>query len=154
MALTSDWVGNLLRFHDGATNIVDVDGANGVLTYYREVKHASQAEQTKSANATLSAADSGMVTYVDTDGVVLTLPSTAAGITYTIVNAGADGAVGISISPAAADKIQGVGLTAADDKDLINTKATAKKGDAVTLVGDGADGWFIQSMHGTWAREA
>jgi hypothetical protein len=154
MSLTSTWVGNLLRFFDGSTTIVDVDGDNGVLTYYREVKHAAQKAQTKSADYTMTAADSGIVTYVDTDAKVITLPSTAVGLTFTIVNAGADGAVGVSISPAAADKIQGAGLSAADNKDLINTKATAKKGDAVTLVGDGADGWFIQSMHGTWAREA
>jgi hypothetical protein len=154
MALTSTWIGNLLRFFDGATNIVDIDGDNGVLTYYREVKHTAQKSQTKSADTTLTAGDSGIVTYVDTDGKVITLPATAAGITYTIVNAGADGAVAVAISPASSDKIQGAGLTAADNKDLINTKATAKKGDSVTLVGDGADGWFIQSMHGTWAREA
>lgn len=109
--------------------------------------------QTKSANYTMTAADSGFVTYIDTDAKVITLPSTAAGLTYTFVNAGADGTVAINISPAAIDQIQGCGLTAADDKDLINTKATAKLGDSVTIVGDATGGWIIQSMVGTWVRE-
>jgi hypothetical protein len=110
--------------------------------------------QTKSANYTMTAADSGYETYIDTDAFTITLPSTVAGLTYTFVNAGSDGTVKINIAPAAADKIQGCGLTAADNKALINTKATAKFGDKVTIVGDGGDGWIIQSMIGTWAREA
>jgi len=125
-----------------------VIGAGGVL--YRP----TAAMATKSADYTLTKADSGKVIYVDTDGKVLTLPSTAPGLTFTIENAGADGAVGFSLSPAAADQIQGAGLTAADNKDLINTKATAKKGDRVTVIGDGVDGWYIHEQIGTFAREA
>lgn len=110
--------------------------------------------QTKSDNYTMQDSDSGYVTYVDTDAKTMTLPATAVNRVFTFMNAGADAAVALTISPNASDKIMGVGLTAADDKDLVNTKATAKKGDYVTLVGDGVDGWFVTAMKGTWARES
>lgn len=136
---------------------VDANRDTGTLhkvTFDQEVVHAHAASQTKSATYTMTPADSGYLTYIDTDAFIITLPATAAGLSYTFVNAGADGAVLVSISPNASDKIQGVGLTAADNKDLLNTKATAKKGDLVKLVGDGVDGWLVQALNGTWAREA
>ena len=109
--------------------------------------------QTKSANYTMTEGDVGKVTYVDTDAKTITLPATVVGYVYTIVNAGEDGTVGVTVSPNANDKIMGVGLTAADDKDLVNTKATAKKGDYIKLLGDGALGWYVIEIEGTWARE-
>ncbi len=110
--------------------------------------------ETKSDNYTVDALDSGKIIYVDTDAKTITLPATDAGLTVTFVNAGSYGTVALTISPNAVDKIMGNDITAADDKDLINTKATAQRGDFVTLVGDGADGWFITAQRGTWAREA
>jgi len=104
--------------------------------------------------ATLAIADCGTIQDVATDSQVLTLPATAAGLHFTIRNAGEDGAVLVTISPNSADKISGAGLTPQDNKDLLNTKATAKKGDYVKLLGDGVDGWVVTEMVGTWAREA
>ncbi len=109
---------------------------------------------TVSADKTLVLADCGIVQLVDTDAKVITLPATAAGLHFTIVNAGADGAVLVTIRPQAADKISGAGLTPGDDKDLLNTKATAKKGDMVQLLADGVDGYTVVRQTGTWAREA
>jgi len=106
-----------------------------------------------SADKTLALADCGVIQLVDTDAKTVTLPATAPGLEYTIVNTGADGAVLVTISPQAADKISGAGLTPADNKDLLNTKATAKKGDFVTLLADGVDGWVVTRLAGTWARE-
>lgn len=142
-----------------ASKVLVVDASKDLatlhkLTFSQEVVHGAAASQTKSANYTMTAADSGYVTYIDTDAFTVTLPATVVGMAFTFVNAGADGAVAVTIRPGAVDKIQGVGLTAADNKALINTKATAKKGDMVRLVGDGVDGWFVQALHGTWAREA
>ena len=117
------------------------------------IDYVTMKAQTKSANFAAAEGDVGQRTLIDTDGVV-TLPATVVGIVFTFENAGVDGAVGITISPNAADKIMGVGLTSADDKDLVNTKATAQKGDRVTLIGDGASGWYVQSLIGTWARQA
>ena len=110
--------------------------------------------RTVSSNVTLVAADVGKLIKVVTDGVVITLPSTVVGYTYTFVNYGEDGTVGFNISPAAADKVFGAGITSADNKDYINTKITAQKGDLVTIVGDGVDGWLVTRQVGTWAREA
>jgi hypothetical protein len=119
----------------------------------------------KSADDTLTLADCGTVQNVIADGKILTLPATSAGACFTIRNggvpasngpagSGSNESVAVTISPNSSDKIQGAGLSAADNKDLINTKATAQVGDEVTLVGDGGDGWIIQSQIGIWAREA
>lgn len=123
------------------------------ITFSDSLLHSAQMTQTLAVDTTLDITHCGKVIQIATDAKVLTLPSTAAGLNYTIMNTGADGAVLVTISPAAADKISGVGLTAADDKDLLNTKATAKHGDMVRLIGDGVDGWVVAEMRGTWARE-
>lgn len=107
----------------------------------------------KTDNYTVLATESGTVFKIATDAKVFTLPATAEGLWYTFVNSGADGNNILTISPQAADSIIGGGLTSVDDKDLINTKATAKEGDTVTLVADGVDGWFITDLVGTWAKE-
>ena len=44
------------------------------------------------------------------------------------------GAVAVTLSPNASDMILGPDITGADDKDLINTKATAKRGDFATIL--------------------
>ncbi len=111
--------------------------------------------ETKSANYTVDAEDTGKVIFIDTDATTTTLPATAtAGDSITFVNIGADGAVAINLSPAATDKVHGPDLAGTDNKDLINTKATAKRGDYVVLTAGHADGWTVGEMKGTWATEA
>lgn len=107
------------------------------------------------ADTTLTEADSGKVVVVNAAASkVLTLPATAAGLTFTLVHAVAStSGAGHSISPVAADLVRGNGITPADNKDLICTQATSRIGDSVTLVGDGVDGWYITAITGTWARE-
>ena len=110
------------------------------------------------ASTTLTNADHGKTFLVGTDALVVTLPATSKGISFSFINSGADGNNIITISPAAADKIMGSIANAAqdnvagasDDGDLVNTKASANKGDRVTLVGDGADGWYITEGVGIW----
>lgn len=109
---------------------------------------------TKSATYSVLIADSGYLFNIDTDAFTLTLPATVIGMRYTFRNVGADGAVLVTLAPNASDKIQGVGISALDNKALLNTKATAKYGDFVTLVADGVDGWFVHEMRGIWARAA
>lgn len=114
------------------------------------------------ADATLTAGDSGKVFLVGTDALTITLPATKKGLVYTFVNSGADGNNIITISPDADDAIFGSVANAAadsvsggvDDKDIINTKATANKGDRITLMADGADGWYVLDGVGIWASEA
>lgn len=110
-------------------------------------------EVTDAATDSLTAAESGKVFICTaTSGTqVFTLPATVAGVTYTFVAASADGE--INVSPNASDKIQGKGITAADNKDYINTAATNAVGDLITIVGDGTDGWWVLDERGTWGRE-
>lgn len=108
-----------------------------------------------SSDKTLSASDCGIVQNVTSDGVTITLPATTVGHSYIVRNGGSgsnDGSVTVNVSPASADQIAGNGFTAADDKDAINTNGRA--GDSLSLVADGVNGYFIQSVSGTWTREA
>lgn len=144
----SVWSGGKLQFIDAITRTVileiDVDG----------VDPRARVKETISVNKTLDALDTGKVMEVDTDAVVVTLPATVAGISYHIRNVGGDGLVEVLVSPNASDLIAGPDIGGVDDKDLINTKATAKKGDYVTLVGNGVAGWHVVDISGTWAAEA
>ena len=106
------------------------------------------------ANVTLDAEDVGKVMVVSADAKTVTLPATAAGLEYVIANGGADGAVAVTVSPNVSDKIMGADLAGVDNKDRINTKATAKRGDYLVLRADGVDGWFVVAERGTWAAEA
>ena len=144
------FVGFVHRFVSSGVVVVAFDALN-----YRDPYGDRTARALHSANATLAAVDCGRCLFVDTDAVVLTLPAIADGLGgVKIVNIGAFGAVGLSLSPAAADMILGPGITGADNKDLINTKATAKRGDYVVLDLGDADGYVVTEMVGTWAREA
>lgn len=109
---------------------------------------------TVTADKTLAEADCGVTQVVTVDAKTITLPSTVVGMRFRIQNGGANGAVLVAVSPAAADKIMGNGFTSADNKDALNTKATAKNGDYIDLVGDGVNGWFVSGVKGIWAREA
>lgn len=97
-------------------------------------------------------------TFVCSETTVYTLHATSVGSIYTFVYDGKDGAGQISISPNAADGIGGVGVAATVNKDLINTLATARKGDYVTVAaGVGATGvtaWHVVAQRGIWSKEA
>ena len=117
-------------------------------------RHEFATERIVSDNYTLDQADCGKVIRVVADAKTITLPATVVGYNYTIVNDMEDGECLVTISPNANDYICGAELTQVDNKDLLNTKATAKKGDFVQLLGDGANGWMIVAIGGTWAKEA
>jgi len=109
----------------------------------------------KTANYTVVINTDSGKTFVSTlDGIVYTLPSIATGNTITFINMADDGQAALNISPAAADAITYAG-SSVDNKDLINTKATAKKGDYVTLASlDGVIAWQVVDARGVWAKEA
>ncbi len=109
----------------------------------------------KTANYTVViSTDSGSTFTSTLDAIVYTLPSIAIGNTVTFVNLALDGGAKLSISPAAADGITYDG-SSTDNKDLINTKATAKYGDFVTLASiDGTVAWQVVAARGIWAKEA
>lgn len=108
------------------------------------------------ATQTLTAAQSGQK-FVGAVDAVFTLPAASAatkGVWYEFETGALSAGVGLSISPAAADHIRGNGLTSVDNKDLINSGASDRLGDMVRLYCDGVDGWVIEAIIGTWAKEA
>lgn len=144
------FIGFMKRFVSAGVAVVEFDAVG-----FRDPYAAWSVRETLSANKTLDAEDSGKLFWVDTDAFTITLPAIATGLGgFLVVNGGAYGTVAVTISPAAADMILGPDITGADDKDLINTKATAKRGDLVQLDLGDADGYVVTQLRGTWARQA
>jgi predicted RecA/RadA family phage recombinase len=106
------------------------------------------------ADLTADAQDVGKVLNVTVTAKVITLPATAAGLAYVVRNGGADLAILVTVSPNANDKIMGADLAGVNDKDRLNTAATARRGDYIVLLADGVDGWFVLAERGVWAAQA
>jgi len=140
------FIGFMRRFVSSGYGIVEFNA--GVLID----PHEGMLAETISANKTLDALDTGKVFFVDTDGTAITMPAVAM-MGCRFVNGGAYGTVIITISPNANDGIQPTDLTTVDDKDLINTKATANRGDMIDIAYGDATGWAVDKMVGTWAKE-
>ncbi len=112
-----------------------------------------------SAAFTLDINDNGKILLIDTTGI-FTLPAvnTKYG-PYTFVNYGEEAAatgisdVQITIAPNSNDRMSGCDITALEDKDIVNTLATAKRGDYITLAYGDGDGWSIVAMGGVWTRQ-
>lgn len=113
---------------------------------------------TVTVDTTLTAADSGKVIVINAAATkTITLPAASAGggmrFTFTHQVASTSGA-GHLIDPAGTDLVRGNGFTPAAGKGAQNTQATSRIGDSITLVSDGVSAWYIESVTGTWAREA
>jgi hypothetical protein len=127
-----------------------------VLDANKQISGVRQTINLAAATQPLTAAMSGQ-RFVGAVDAVFTLPAAAAatkGVWYEFECGAVSAGTGLSVSPAATDHIRGNGLTAVDDKDLINTGATDRLGDSVRLYCDGVDGWVIAAVIGTWAKEA
>ena len=143
------FVGFVHRFISSGVVVVSFDATN-----YKD-PYGGGVYETISADKTLDVQDSGKTFFVDTDAQTITLPAIATSLRgIKIVNIGAFGTVAVTVSPDAGDLITGPDITGADDKDMINTKATARRGDYLSLEEYGATGWVVTEMVGTWAREA
>jgi len=72
-----------------------------------------------------------------------------------IINGAEDGTL-LTVSPNSNDKFLWdiAGAAGTDNKDLINTAATAKKGDYVKCRYGSGDGWLITEVGGTWVDES
>ena len=116
-------------------------------------------------NKTIAPKDCGVVQNIITDGLNMTLPATVVGQNYTFRNGGVpktsgtagsgdDASAIVKITPNSADYIDGMELAESDNDSINNTKATARVGDEITLIGDGANGWFVHNVKGTWAQIA
>ena len=99
--------------------------------------------------------DSGKTFTSKTDGVVFTLPGIAVGNVFTFVNTAEDFQNTMTISPNGSDGITYKG-SSTDDKDVINTKATAKKGDYIKIqaMNGYVTAWQVTDVQGVWAKES
>lgn len=102
---------------------------------------------------TLDAQDSGKLFYVTVDAKTVTLPAVEGMNDFIIMNGGAFGTIAVTVSPNSADMIEMRDITAADDKDLVNTKATACRGDYLVIGYADSNGWVVKKARGVWARE-
>jgi len=142
------FVGFVRRFVSAGVVIVEYDVDN-----YSDPYAGKLLETLSASTKTLDAQDTGKTIFVTVDSVV-TLPATATALDgVSLVCMGPFGTVQISASPNASDKIMGPDLAGTDDKDLINTKATARRGDFVTLRAGHTDGYTVVGIKGTWASE-
>lgn len=146
------FVGFIHRFVSSGVAIVAFDAPS-----FRDPWAEYTVRETLTGTKTFDAEDCGKLFSVTAgvDGLALTLPAIAAGLSgLTILAVGAFGTTAVTIDPAAADMILGPDITGADNKDLICTKATQRRGDYVTLIAGDADGYMVTRMRGIWAREA
>ena len=110
-----------------------------------------------SGTKTFDAEDCGKLFVVDADGDddALTLPAIATGLSgLAIMAIGAFGSTKVKIAPNASDMVLGPDITGADNKALLLTKTTQRRGDYVVLIAGDADGYMVTEMKGAWAREA
>lgn len=141
------FIGFVYRFVSTGVAIVEFN------SIWRDPHGGGAYELLDASTKTLAVTDSGKVFFV-AQTCVITLPAVATPPLCKIVCAGGFGTVQISLSPNANDMIEGPGITAANDKDVINTLATAKRGDYAVIGGFDADGYILSELRGTWAREA
>jgi hypothetical protein len=111
------------------------------------------------ATRTIVAADNGKVLLANaTTDINFVLPATVIHfrVTIGILKVAASGKLH-KITPVAGDKVMGTNaagtaLDGADGIALYHTQATAKVGDFVTLVADGADGYLVIGTQGVWVK--
>ena len=142
------YIGKVYRFLQSGYVLVEFD-ADAV-----DPLGEGRIHETLADNKTFDAEDVSKVFWMTVDAKAVTLPATDVGLgPITIVNGAPFGTVIITLDPNVNDKIKGPNLAGVDDKDLINTKATANRGDRVTVTGNGGDGWWVSELKGTWAAE-
>lgn len=101
---------------------------------------------------TLDAADVGKQMYATSDAIIFTLPDTATGLAFVIVNGGNDGDQLMSVSPTDSDIIGGPDYAGTDDYDWQNTKTTAMCGDRIELHYKETAGYIVTKLIGTWTQ--
>lgn len=142
------FIGFVRRFVSAGVVIVEYDAEHYTDPWAGRVK-----ETLSAATKTLDAQDTGKVIFC-TVTTVVTLPVTATALdNVTLVCMAPFGTAQISADPNANDKVMGPDLAGVDNKDLINTQATARRGDFVTLRAGHADGFTVTDLRGIWAAE-
>jgi len=134
-------------------------------TTSNDIVYVQSKQHTITSTVDVVAGDAGIDQNVATDALVITLPKIEAGnlgMTFLFRNTGSDGNNILTLSPNAVDSINGtIANSSADsvasgvvDKDWVNTKATANKGDYVILKAVALTEWYIVGGVGIWASES
>jgi hypothetical protein len=140
------FIGYVRRFVSTNVAEVDFDAVNFVDPYGGKVK-----ETLAAATLLLDAQDCAKYIFVTVDSTI-TLPATATALDdVTLVCMGPFGTVQIVVDPDNSDKIAGPNIAPADGATVTNTKATAKRGDLITLALGNVSGPAITEIKGTWA---
>jgi len=131
------------------------------ITTSNTVLRARSKQQLLTDDTPISINDAGTEFNIATDAKVLSLPQITAeniGAEFTFRNTGADGNNILTISPATTDAIHGtiaaVSSGGVNNKDWINTKASANKGDWCTIKSVSLTDWYITGGDGVWASES
>jgi hypothetical protein len=133
------FIGRVHRFVSSGVVVVKFD-ASAMFDPYA----AWPIRETLTGVKTFDAQDCGKAFFCTdaADGDALTLPAIADGLNdILIVAIGAYGTTQIKIDPAAADNIRAADLAAVDNKDLLLTKATQRRGDCARIWLGDADGY-------------
>ena len=146
------FIGFVKRFVSAGVAVVEFDADNFQDPYL--IYGAPEEYEAITGAKTLDIQDNGKVFFVTATAVV-TLPAVAIGLSCAVVCMGPYGTVQISLDPAAGDSIHAPDLAGTDNKDHINTLATAQRGDLCQVVGGlVATGYNVTNQKGTWAQEA
>lgn len=141
------YIGNIVRFVSAGVVEVQFDAINDVSPFEGWVCEALDA-----ATKTLDLEDTGKAIICSLT-TVITLAATAVGGIYRLYNAAAYGVAQISASPDAVDLLIAPDSSGADNKDYVNTLATARRGDYIDLLHGSVNGPVVVSRKGTWLKE-
>ena len=122
------------------------------ITYSDVLVHANAITEVMTGDKTLDAQDVGKIMTSAVDSATVTLPATAAGLNYTIVEL-TDG-YKLTVQPHTNDQIYMPDILTDSDNGIVLTATTAKDGDLIKLMGDGSAGWYVTQLHGTWAAQS
>ena len=148
IATSAVFVGYIWRFVSAGVAVVEYDATNFVDPY------AGWRHVTVAGDNTPASVDNGTMFWFNSDGGTMTLPAIAIGVhNIRIYNAGAFGTQLMTVDLDGGDMLEGPGITAADGKGLINTKATARRGDRLDVSMVDAIGYSAENVVGTWVRE-
>ena len=149
IATSAVFVGYIWRFVSAGVAVVEYDATNFVDPY------AGWLHATVAGNNTPASVNNGTMYWFDSDGGTATFPAIAVGVhNVRIINAGAFGTQLVTIDLDGGDMLEGPGITAADGKGMLNTKATARRGDRLDVSMVDAFGYSVENVVGIWAREA
>lgn len=144
------FIGKVDRFISSGVVLVKFD-VSSMVDPYGDYELREALTSTK----TFDAQDNGKLFWCTGDGSALTLPSIADGLSgVKLVAGGAFGTMAMTVSPAAADMILARDMGGVDNKDLLLTKATQRRGDYVVLTFGDADGYAAAELRGIWTAEA